>query len=42
MFRNKVDEHGTIVRNKFKLDVKGYNKETGIDYEKTFAPVARV
>jgi hypothetical protein len=42
VFRNKVDEHGTIVRNKFKLDVKGYNKETGIDYEKTFAPVARV
>jgi hypothetical protein len=42
VFRNKVDEHGTIVRNKFKLDYKGYNKEKGIDYEKTFAPVARV
>ena len=26
VFRNKLDEHGTIVKNKAKLVVKGYNQ----------------
>ena len=42
VFRNKVDEHETIVRNKARLVVKGYNKKEGIDYEETFAPVIRL
>jgi hypothetical protein len=42
VFRNKVDKHGTIVRNKARLVVKGYNKKEGIDYEKTFTPVTRL
>ena len=42
MFRNKLDEHGTIIRNKARLIVQGYNQEKGIDYDETFAPVARI
>ncbi|XP_021760548.1 uncharacterized protein LOC110725368 [Chenopodium quinoa] len=42
VFRNKLDEYGTIVRNKARLFVKGYNQQEGIDFEETFAPVARL
>lgn len=42
VFRNKLDENGIIVRNKARLVVKGYNQEEGIDYEETYAPVARL
>lgn len=35
VFRNKVDEHKTMVRNKATLVTKSYNKKEGIDYEKT-------
>ena len=42
VFRNKLDEHGIIVRNKARLVVKRYNQQEGIDYTKTFAPVARL
>jgi len=40
--RNKMDEHGVITRNKARLVVKGYNQEKGIDYDETYAPVARL
>ena len=42
VFRNKLDEHGTIIRNKARLVVQGYNQEEGIDYDENFAPVARI
>ena len=42
VFRNKMDEKGIIVRNKAKLVVQGFNKEEEIDYEETFAPIARL
>ena len=42
VFRNKLDEHGIIVRNKARLVVKGYNQQEGIDYTEKFAPVARL
>ena len=42
VFRNKLDEQGQIVRNKARLVVQGYNQEEGIDYDETFAPVARI
>ena len=42
MFRNKLDEQGTVTRNKARLIVQGYNQEGGINYEEIFAPVARI
>jgi len=42
VFRNKIDEHGTIIRNKAILVAKGYNQEKCIDYKETFAFVARL
>ena len=40
--KNKLDELGTVTWNKVKLVVQGYNQEEGIDYEETFATVARI
>ncbi|KAK2363148.1 cysteine-rich RECEPTOR kinase [Trifolium repens] len=42
VFRNKLDENGIIIRNKAQLVAQGYNQEEGIDYEETYAPVARL
>jgi len=42
VFRNKMDEDGNIVRNKARLVVKGYNQEEGIDFDETYAHVARL
>nr|GEZ56854.1 hypothetical protein [Tanacetum cinerariifolium] len=40
--KNKIDEEGVVTKNKAKLVAQGYNQQEGIDYEKTFAPVARL
>jgi hypothetical protein len=42
VFRNKVDEDGVVIRNKARLVVQGYLQSEGIDYDETFAPVARL
>ena len=42
VFRNKLDKHGTIIRNKARLVFQEYNQEEGIDYDETFALVARL
>ena len=42
VYRNKINEEGQIVRNKARLVAKGYNQEFGIDFEDSFAPVARL
>ena len=42
VFRNKMDENGIIVRNRARLVAQGFNQEEEIDYEETFASVARL
>src|SRR5256886_9376141 len=42
VFKNKLDEHENVVRNKARLVAQGYNQEEGIDYDETFASVARL
>ncbi|GJX93275.1 retrovirus-related pol polyprotein from transposon TNT 1-94 [Tanacetum coccineum] len=38
----KKDEYQTVIRNKARLVAKGYAQEEGIDFEESFAPVARL
>jgi hypothetical protein len=42
VFRNKQDEHRVVTRNKARLVAKGYAQVAGLDFEETFAPVARL
>nr|GEX54797.1 retrovirus-related Pol polyprotein from transposon TNT 1-94 [Tanacetum cinerariifolium] len=42
LFKNKHDEAQTVIRNKSRLVVRGYQQEEGIDFEESFAPVARM
>ncbi|GJY49908.1 retrovirus-related pol polyprotein from transposon TNT 1-94 [Tanacetum coccineum] len=42
IFNVKVDEYGGVLKNKMRLVAKGYRQEEGIDFEESFAPVARI
>ncbi|XP_072062220.1 uncharacterized mitochondrial protein AtMg00820-like [Arachis hypogaea] len=42
IFKNKLGEDGSIIRNKARLVAQGYNQEEGIDFDESFAPVARM
>jgi hypothetical protein len=42
VWKNKEGEKGEVVRKKSRLVAQGFNKKVGIDYEETFAPVARL
>ncbi|GKC34307.1 retrovirus-related pol polyprotein from transposon TNT 1-94 [Tanacetum coccineum] len=42
VYRNKLDENGIVTRNKARLVAQGYNQQEGIDYDETYAPVARL
>ncbi|GJY71329.1 retrovirus-related pol polyprotein from transposon TNT 1-94 [Tanacetum coccineum] len=37
-----MDKNGIVIKNKERLVAHGYNQQEGIDYEQTFAPVARL
>ncbi|GJR05355.1 retrovirus-related pol polyprotein from transposon TNT 1-94 [Tanacetum coccineum] len=38
----KRDETGIVINNKVRIVAQGYNQQEGIDYDETFAPVARL
>jgi hypothetical protein len=42
VFRNKLNEDGHVTRNKSRLVCNRYTQVEGIDFEETFAPVARM
>jgi hypothetical protein len=42
VFRNKQDEQGVVTRNKARLVAKGYSQVKGLDFDETYAPVARL
>ncbi|GJR95463.1 retrovirus-related pol polyprotein from transposon TNT 1-94 [Tanacetum coccineum] len=42
LWKNKCDAKNIVVRNKTRLVAKGYKQEEGIDFEESFAPVARL
>nr|GFA12978.1 retrovirus-related Pol polyprotein from transposon TNT 1-94 [Tanacetum cinerariifolium] len=39
---NKTDGENTVIQNKSCLVAKGYSQQEGIDFEESFAPVARL
>nr|GEU29216.1 copia-type Pol polyprotein [Tanacetum cinerariifolium] len=42
IFKNKKDESSLVIRNKARLLAVGYSQQEGIDYDETFALVARI
>ena len=42
IFRNKIGEKGNIIHNKAWLVAQGYSQMEEVDYDETFAPVARM
>jgi hypothetical protein len=42
VFRKKQDEHGVVTRNKAWLVAKGYSQVKGLDFNETYAPIARL
>nr|GEY75841.1 retrovirus-related Pol polyprotein from transposon TNT 1-94 [Tanacetum cinerariifolium] len=40
--KNKKDESSLVIQNKSRLVAVGYSQQEGIDYDETFAPVARI
>nr|GEZ21591.1 retrovirus-related Pol polyprotein from transposon TNT 1-94 [Tanacetum cinerariifolium] len=42
IFKNKKDESSLVIRNKAMLVAVRYSQQEGIDYDESFAPVARI
>nr|GEX20724.1 retrovirus-related Pol polyprotein from transposon TNT 1-94 [Tanacetum cinerariifolium] len=42
VFRNKLEKNGVASRTKSRLVSQGYNQQEGIDYDQTYAPIARL
>nr|GEW61394.1 retrovirus-related Pol polyprotein from transposon TNT 1-94 [Tanacetum cinerariifolium] len=42
IYKVKLDEYGDVLKNKARLVAKEYRQEEGIDFEESFAPVARI
>ena len=42
IFKNKSDEHGTVIRNKSRLVAQRYTQVEEIDFDETFALVAKL
>nr|GEV33785.1 retrovirus-related Pol polyprotein from transposon TNT 1-94 [Tanacetum cinerariifolium] len=42
LFKNKHDKENMVIQNKSRLVVRGYRQEEGIDFEESFALVARM
>ncbi|KAA0048402.1 gag-pol polyprotein [Cucumis melo var. makuwa] len=42
VFKNKTDEAGCVTKNKARLVAQGYTQVEGINFDETFAPVARL
>ncbi|GKC75404.1 retrovirus-related pol polyprotein from transposon TNT 1-94 [Tanacetum coccineum] len=42
IYKVKLDEYSDVLKNKALLVAKGYQQEEGIDFEESFAPVARI
>ncbi|GJV36199.1 retrovirus-related pol polyprotein from transposon TNT 1-94 [Tanacetum coccineum] len=40
--QKKLDKNGVVSRNKARLVAQGYNQQEGIDFDETYAPVARL
>ncbi|GKC41489.1 retrovirus-related pol polyprotein from transposon TNT 1-94 [Tanacetum coccineum] len=42
IWKNKTNAEKTVFRNKSRLVAKGYGQDEGIDFEVSFAPIARL